>query len=154
MNWEAIGAIGEIIGAVAVLVTLIYLATQVRQNTNAVRTSGVSAWIDATHAFNAFAIQNAEFLNDAYTQSRALSESEELRFHFQMAQLGNGFEAVYLFYLGGTLDKTFFESKMRTMRWRLLQSPGVRAWWDATADELYDERFVGYVNQQLGEDDA
>ncbi|MEZ5570378.1 MAG: hypothetical protein R3E64_00015 [Halioglobus sp.] len=31
MNWDAIGAIGEIIGAVAVLVTLIYLALQVRQ---------------------------------------------------------------------------------------------------------------------------
>ncbi len=31
MNWEAIGAIGELIGAVAVLVTLIYLAVQVRQ---------------------------------------------------------------------------------------------------------------------------
>ena len=31
MNWDAIGAIGEIIGALAVLVTLIYLAVQVRQ---------------------------------------------------------------------------------------------------------------------------
>ncbi len=31
MNWDAIGAIGEIIGAAAVLVTLIYLALQVRQ---------------------------------------------------------------------------------------------------------------------------
>ncbi len=31
MNWDAIGAIGEIIGALAVLITLIYLAVQVRQ---------------------------------------------------------------------------------------------------------------------------
>ena len=31
MNWEAIGAAGEVLGAVAVLVTLIYLAVQVRQ---------------------------------------------------------------------------------------------------------------------------
>ena len=29
MNWDAIGAIGEIVGASAVLITLIYLATQV-----------------------------------------------------------------------------------------------------------------------------
>ena len=33
MSWEAIGAIGEVVGAVAVLVTLIYLAQQIRQNT-------------------------------------------------------------------------------------------------------------------------
>ena len=30
MNWDAIGAVGEIIGALAVLITLIYLARQVR----------------------------------------------------------------------------------------------------------------------------
>ena len=33
MNWEAIGAIGEVIGAIAVILTLIYLSVQIRQNT-------------------------------------------------------------------------------------------------------------------------
>ena len=33
MNWEAIGAIGEIIGAIGVIFTLGYLAYQIRQNT-------------------------------------------------------------------------------------------------------------------------
>ena len=31
MNWDAIGAIGEILGALSVLITLIYLATQVSE---------------------------------------------------------------------------------------------------------------------------
>jgi hypothetical protein len=30
MDWDAIGAVGEIIGATAVFITLIYLAMQVR----------------------------------------------------------------------------------------------------------------------------
>lgn len=33
MDWEAVGAVGEIVGAVAVVATLAYLALQVRQNT-------------------------------------------------------------------------------------------------------------------------
>ena len=33
MNWEAIGAIGEIVGALGVIVTLGYLGFQIRQNT-------------------------------------------------------------------------------------------------------------------------
>ena len=33
MNWDAISAIGELIGAAAVVISLIYLATQIRQNT-------------------------------------------------------------------------------------------------------------------------
>jgi len=32
MNWDAIGAIGEVVGAVAVISTLIYLAVQIRQS--------------------------------------------------------------------------------------------------------------------------
>ncbi len=30
MNWDAIGAVGEIVGAAAVVVTLIYVAVQIR----------------------------------------------------------------------------------------------------------------------------
>jgi len=33
MNWEAIGAVGELIGAIGVIATLGYLAYQIRQNT-------------------------------------------------------------------------------------------------------------------------
>ena len=37
MNWEAIGAVGEIVGALAVFLTLAYLAIQIRQNTKTIR---------------------------------------------------------------------------------------------------------------------
>ncbi|MFT4563071.1 MAG: hypothetical protein ACI9BW_002824 [Gammaproteobacteria bacterium] len=37
MNWEAAGALGDIIGAVVVFLTLIYLVKQIRQNTKAVQ---------------------------------------------------------------------------------------------------------------------
>ena len=41
MNWEAIGAIGEIIGAVAVIATLIYLAVQVRYAKHQLEINGI-----------------------------------------------------------------------------------------------------------------
>ena len=31
MNWDAIGAIGEVVGAVAVVVTLLYVARQIHR---------------------------------------------------------------------------------------------------------------------------
>ena len=37
MNWDAIGSIAEVIGALAVLITLAYLAVQVRQNSTQLR---------------------------------------------------------------------------------------------------------------------
>ena len=41
MNWDAIGAIGEVVGALAVFITLGYLAVQIRQNTKAVRATAL-----------------------------------------------------------------------------------------------------------------
>ena len=37
MSWEAIGAIAELVGAVAVLASLLYLANQIKQNTEVAR---------------------------------------------------------------------------------------------------------------------
>ncbi len=39
MNWDAIGAIGELIGALAVVITLVFLVLQVRHNTRAMNES-------------------------------------------------------------------------------------------------------------------
>jgi hypothetical protein len=48
MNWDAIGAIAELLGAIGVIASLIYLATQIRQsreqmsqNTRAMRSSAL-----------------------------------------------------------------------------------------------------------------
>ena len=52
MNWDAIGAVGELVGSVAVLVTLIYLALQIRQNTHATRAASHHAITDALNQLN------------------------------------------------------------------------------------------------------
>ena len=36
MNWDAMGAIGEIIGSMAVILTIVYLSMQIRQTTSPV----------------------------------------------------------------------------------------------------------------------
>ena len=41
MNWEALSAIGEIIGAVGILITLIYLAFQVNQQVKATKVQNI-----------------------------------------------------------------------------------------------------------------
>ena len=43
MNWDAIGAIAELLGAVGVIASLVYLAGQIRQNSRLVRSSTTSA---------------------------------------------------------------------------------------------------------------
>jgi len=43
MNWEAIGTVAEVVGAVAIVLSLIYVATQIKQNTAASRAQSLGA---------------------------------------------------------------------------------------------------------------
>ncbi|MGR8949254.1 MAG: hypothetical protein ACU84Q_14490 [Gammaproteobacteria bacterium] len=52
MNWDAMGAIGEVVGAIAVVATLIYLALQIRQNTKATRTATHQTQVDSQIGIN------------------------------------------------------------------------------------------------------
>ncbi len=48
MNWEAIGAAGEILGALAVVASIVYLSSQIRSNTRATK---ASAGFEAAHSW-------------------------------------------------------------------------------------------------------
>ena len=58
MNWDAIGAIGEVVGALSVLLTLIYLAKQIKDNSNLLT---ISAYQTAMDGYNEIA---AKFFED------------------------------------------------------------------------------------------
>jgi hypothetical protein len=68
MNWEALGAIGEIVGAVAVVVTIAYLAVQIRQNTRAVKSS-VFSELQSEVRQQAFSLANDEDLARIWRQA-------------------------------------------------------------------------------------
>ena len=47
MDWEAVGVFAEVVGATGVIITLIYLAVQIRQNTNQLRGEAIATVNDA-----------------------------------------------------------------------------------------------------------
>ena len=52
MNWEAIGAVGETVGAIAVIISLVYLALQVRSGTRALKTENRDSSFQSLMEFN------------------------------------------------------------------------------------------------------
>ena len=87
MDWGAIGAIGEIVGALAVVVSLLYLATQIRiQN----RESQIASTHEILGAFRDIAgtyedSEKAELLLRASADFESLSDVERIQF-IAMAQ--------------------------------------------------------------------
>ncbi len=52
MDLSQLANLGEFLGGLAVVVTLVYLATQVRQNTSAIRASSAQAFGDSINGLN------------------------------------------------------------------------------------------------------
>ncbi len=83
MNWDAIGAIGEILGAIAVLGTLIYLAAQIRQNTAAVTTATYESMVSGITDVNLVVVGNPEvtsILNRGARDPHSLDDDEAYRY--------------------------------------------------------------------------
>ena len=61
MNWDAIGAVGELLGSATVLVTLVYLARQVRYARNEGRRAISQGRIEALRDLTALALEERNF---------------------------------------------------------------------------------------------
>ena len=81
MNWEAIGAVAEALGAIGVILTLAYLTVQIRQNTSATRSSVRQALSDSNLVLPTSVIENGDFAK-IWVKSfneESLDEDEKLR---------------------------------------------------------------------------
>ena len=133
MNWGAIGAIGEVLGAIGVIVTLGYLAAQIRQNTQMMK-STVRQQVTTT-AQNAIfkMMDNAETL--AKMQEReTLTPGEQVRMRLLSRAGLRAFEDFAYQYHHGLLDDSEWRARLVGMR-VFMGMPGAREVWLATRDE-------------------
>ena len=130
MNWAAIGAVGEILGAIAVLATLVYLAAQIRQNSQFVKAATYHSTMRARNEFN-FAVATTPELSALLIRAGdkrvTLDADERQRFNSLMWGLFNLFEDSVVQHDHGLLTPDSWESTRWAMA-DMLKSSGVRAW--------------------------
>ena len=149
MNWDALGAIGETIGAIGVIVTLIYLAAQIKQN---------SAWLKATVLESASERSGAvtssvyadpdlsRIIRVGYTgDAESLTLEEKHRFSLVMARAMRGHEINFAHYKSGLLNEESFNGLVANMTvW--ISSPLFDTWWE-TASQIYRSDFREKVDE-------
>ena len=60
MSWEAIGAMGSLLGAISVLLTLLYLAKQIKENSKLLTTSVYQTAVDGYSEMASMFLENPE----------------------------------------------------------------------------------------------
>jgi uncharacterized protein YbcV (DUF1398 family) len=111
MNWEAVGAVGEILGAVGVIVTLGYLAAQIRANTRQSRAAMTQSIVDGVNGVHNAVMVNPQ-LADVYVRAgnqEDLTESERMQWVSATNRAFNIYSAVQRAYDHGQVDQSFYE---------------------------------------------
>ena len=155
MNWEAIGAIGQIVGALGVVVSLLYLAVQIREDAKARRASAVRGQVEASRGFLQMLATDGE-LSAIYLRGirdlNSLRDAELVRFMSTLGYLFRVFEEAYFLWKEGNLDPHVwhgFEAQVKG----ILAYSGARDWW-STRSHWYNQPFREFVHEKIVESGA
>ena len=144
MNWDAIGAIGELIGAIAVVATLLYLVKQVKQNTESTRAVGLQTWQSDSTAHWLSLATNPDLSRvspAALVDSRNLTDDSWLMVGCWLLNNFRQYQTTFLMHERGVIDDELFAVEMR-MAARNLLIPGIRQWWEAGGRNQMSPRFT------------
>jgi hypothetical protein len=111
------GAIGEFIGAIAVVVTLIYLAVQMRQNTNALKLNSARSVTEELQDMLALVASNQE-LSEILVAAAGGSElqgAQRVRYYTYTHNLVRVYENAFLQLQSGVIDQAHWEGMTRMM---------------------------------------
>jgi hypothetical protein len=157
MNWDAIGAIGEIIGAFAVVATLFYLAVQIRQNNRNVeeslrrlRLGEVDATVQSFARYRSLLAQAdlAAVYVKGVENYDGLSEPEKVQFGVVMDEYMFSYWSVFQRTEEGAYEAANLDSHLNALR-LVLNKPGTAMWW-SIRKVSFPAQFVAFLEENLG----
>jgi hypothetical protein len=146
LTWDAIGAIGDFVGGIAVVASLIYLAIQVRhgarvtaQNAKEQRAAARESLLDAIFRWSAL-VSDGE-LSRIYLKGcedlPSLSGDERFRFGLLIQQFILAHNRLFERATEGTSPLPAVLAVQAVCR--LLERPGARQWWERNAEQFSPE---------------
>jgi hypothetical protein len=130
---QELGNLGEFLGAVGVIVSLIYLATQIRQNTKSVRAAAIDAATDRFIESSRLISLNpelAELLEAGHKDYGALSHIQKRRYRLHYLANSLQFENMFRKYRDGLLPDSQWEGIAEALR-QSTRQPGTHDAWKA-----------------------
>ena len=147
-DWTPIIAIAEVVAAVAVVASLVYLALQVRQNTRSVRAATYDAMVRASGDFLLPIIQDAS-LARAFEQAVArwsdpsIDEERRTRVMYVLTQLFRSWENAFYQHRQGTLEDWLWKAWERVIL-SYFHQPGIQDWWQVRRG-AYSQPFCEFL---------
>jgi hypothetical protein len=146
---EALGNLGDFIGGIGVVATLIYLSIQIRQNTRAVRTASRQEIVAGARDWNRLLLDPAvaEAFYRGTQQYPDLEAEATTRFRTVMHDLALFMQGAFALWENGALEEETYHAYLEFFAVQLA-TPGGSAWW-SVARRIYMKRMVANVEDRI-----
>ena len=145
MTLQDLGAIGELVGGIAVIVTLVYLAIQIREYRVGLNSATFQSTIQGFNQINLMLGENpalAEILERGLSDPDSLDEREQAQYVWLQRSYVNIYENLYQQHARGACPAAWWEKFARELK-QTLDSPGGRRF--RAANDSYAELYA-YVD--------
>ena len=152
IDLQSLANLGEVIGAAAVVASLLYLALQVRQTSRAQRTENYARALERVSAFQAVLSQDSDlariFAKGVWDTSK-LTSLEKIRFTWSLYEAFGSFEFMFHTYQTDEISEEVWRRWSQTVAWWLI-FPGVQQWW-TNRPVNFTESFTLFVESLIRE---
>ena len=146
---EDLGNIGDFLGGITVIVTLLYLAYQVRQNTKSTHSASYQAIVSNMSTFSrelAYVSERSEIFSMGMMQPEDLTLSERTRFYLLMTSYFRNFENIYFQYSSNAIPDDVWDGWAYRIA-SSMKTPGCLLWWQQD-QRVFSSRFRKYINEE------
>jgi len=160
MNWDAIGTISDVVAAIAVVISLIYLAAQIRHNTRELdernRSYRQLSLDETAKRYTNFRgkVNEHPGLASIWHRGRTdlgdLDEVERLRFDYLAVEMFWCWAMLYFYQSQGVMDKRVMELSVANLP-LYAHGDGMRDWWAQSPHRSeFPPDFIREVDELLG----
>jgi hypothetical protein len=151
INWEAIAAVAEILGAIGVIASLAYLAGQVRTAGNQARQTALQSVMNQMNiVWTQIAAERGvaeNFAKGSQGLANLEDETARLRFSAFLLSVFRPYEEIFHYRKNGMVDDWTWESISGQCH-ALMGTPGFAEWWSLRED-WFSRAFRNHITETL-----
>ena len=151
---DALGNIGDFVGGIAVILTLVYLAVQIRHNTRSTKLASMQSTMLAAQNVAILPAQDrdlARVVRVGLTTPEELDDDEFQQFRYFLMNMLRVHEDMFVQHRAGVVDDETWMARASSLR-TIFSMPGGRRVWDSS--NAYRADFQAWLQSELGHEDS
>lgn len=152
MTTQGLSNFYDALSATGVIISFVYLAYQIRQNTRAMRRSAAREIVRDLNSLSQYLIQQPDLARlylKTIEQPQELSSEERFRFQLLLSHAFSNFDLALEYHTDGLISSDSIEIYVQGI-FRLFENSVVKEWWEVEGRPMFSQKMRNLAMERAG----